>query len=457
MKLKKAIAAVLSVVVLICCISLPAEAAVFVTNFDIQCKAAYLVNLDTDNVVFEKNADEKMYPASLTKIMTYIVTVENVENIKNTKVIIDQEILNLLLGTDSSMSGLEYFVGETVTVYDLLNSLMIKSGNDAALLLADHVGGGSIQKFVDMMNEKAQQLGCSGTHFVNPHGLHDPDHYSTAHDIYKIMRYAQTLSDFNEITSTVTAYLSVDKDKNYPLNTTNKLIDSVNGGDYFYEFAKNGKTGTTDEAGYCLATTASNGGYTYMCVCLGAPAVNASGEEVEKNGAMIDSKALYEWAFENLELKTVVDEKKPVCEVPIELAWDQDTVQLVPQGSFSTILPKDVESSSIDITTSIPDSLTAPVIEGNVIGTAIVSYANQELCTVDLIAAETVERSRMLYFMESAKKVLQSRWMILAVSIVVILFVIYFIVTQMYNSKKKRNANIKAKKKRRSKKDHSSK
>ncbi len=435
---------------LVCCLSMSAAAAVFVTNFEIGSKAAYLVNLDTDNVVFEKNSDQKMFPASTTKIMTYIVTIENVEDIKNTKVLVDQEILDQLLGTGSSLSGLEYFVGETVTVYDLLNCLLIKSGNEAALLLANYVGGGSIQKFVDMMNEKAAQLGCEGTHFVNPHGLHDPDHYTTARDLYTIMRYAQTLPEFIEITSSTTAYLSVDADKNYPLITTNKLIDSVNGGDYFYEYAKNGKTGTTDEAGFCLCSTASNGGYTYMCICLGAPSVTASGEEVDVNGAMVDSKALYEWAFDNLELKTVVDEKKPVCEIPIELAWDQDTVQLVPQGSFSTILPKDVENSSIDITTNIPDSLTAPVIEGNVIGSAVVSYANQELCTVDLIAAETVERSRMLYFMESAKKILQSRWMILAVSIVVILFIIYIIVTQIYNNKKKRNAKLKAKKKRRS-------
>ena len=164
-----------------------------------------------------------------------------------------------------------------------------------------------------------------------------------------------------------------------------------------------------------------------MCIALGSPSVNAHGEEVETNGAMVDTKKLYEWAFANLELKTVVDEKKPMCEVPISLAWDQDTIQLVPQGSFSTILPSDVESSSMDVRTDIPDTLTAPVLEGNIIGTATVSYAGQELCTVNLIAAETVERSKMLYFLESAKKILRSRWMILAITIVVILFIIYTI------------------------------
>lgn len=449
MRIKRFVAAFMTAVIMISVLTVTASAATFTANVDTTCRAVYMVNLDTGITVYDKNSTQKMYPASTTKIMTYIVTVENVSDVKNTKVIVDQDVLDELLGTGSSLSGLEYFVGQTVTVYDLLNCLMIKSGNDAALLLANHVGGGSVQKFIDMMNSKAQELGCKDTHFMNPHGLHDEDHYTTAQDLATIMQYAQTLPDFNEICGTVSTYISADSEKMYPLVTTNYLIDKVNGGDYFYEYCKGGKTGTTDEAGYCLCSTASNGGYTYMCIALGAPAVTSDGTEVESNGAMVDTKALYEWAFENLELKTVVDEKRPICEVPISLAWDRDTVQLVPQGSFSTILPSDIESSSIDIKTDVPDTLTAPVLEGNVIGTATVSYAGQELCSVNLIAAETVERSKMLYFLESAKKILHSRWMILAISIVVILFIIYIIITHIYNSKKKKNREMKNRKKRR--------
>ncbi len=452
MRMKRFAAAFIAAAVMIVSLTVSASAAVFMPDVDTTCKAVYMINLDTGIVVYEKNSTEKVFPASTTKIMTYIVTVENVPDVKNTKVVVEQEVLDELLGTGSSLSGLENFVGQTVTVFDLLNCLMVKSGNDAALLLAHHVGNGSTQTFIDMMNQKAQELGCKNTHFVNPHGLHDPDHYTTAEDLATIMQYAQTLPDFNEICGTVSTYISADTEKNYPLITTNYLIDQVNGGDYYYEPCKGGKTGTTDEAGYCLCSTASNGGYTYMCIALGSPSVNAHGEEVETNGAMVDTKKLYEWAFANLELKTVVDEKKPMCEVPISLAWDQDTIQLVPQGSFSTILPSDVESSSMDVRTDIPDTLTAPVLEGNIIGTATVSYAGQELCTVNLIAAETVERSKMLYFLESAKKILRSRWMILAITIVVILFIIYIIITQIYNNKKKRNKAMKDRKKRRSSK-----
>lgn len=445
MNLKRVTAFAIALVITFCCFALNADAAMFSADVETQAKAIYMLNLDTDTVVFEKNSTEKMYPASTTKIMTYIVTVENVSDLKGTKVVVDDKVLSELDGTGSSVSGLEYFVGESVTVYDLLNCLMIKSGNDAAMLLANYIGDGSIQNFVDLMNAKAEELGCKNTHFMNPHGLHDEQHYTTAEDLAIITRYAQTLPEFNEISNTVSAYISVDKEQEYPLITTNYMIDETRGGDYYYQYAKGIKTGTTDEAGYCLVSTASYGGYTYMCVVLGAPSVDKDGNEVEDNGAMIDSKALYQWAFNNLELKSVIDEETPVCEIPIELAWNQDTLLLVPQGGYSTILPKDIENSSIDIATEIPESITAPVIEGTVIGKANISYANQELTTVNLIAGETVERSNMLYFLDSAKKVLQSQWMILAIMVVCVLFIFYIIITIVYNSKKKKNRKMKNK------------
>lgn len=443
MNFKRGISILTVLALMISCFSMTASAAAFNIDFETTSKSLYLVNMDTDTVVYQNNAQEKMYPASTTKIMTYIVTVENVGDLKSTRVLVDDEVLSQLEGTGSSLSGLEAYSGEYVTVYDLLECLMIKSGNDAALLLANYVGDGSVQKFVDMMNDKAEELGCKNTHFMNPHGLHDDNHYTTAEDLVTMTRYALTLPEFSEISNSVTAYLTVDENKEYPLVTTNYMIDETRGGSYYYQYAKGIKTGTTDEAGYCLVSTASKDGYTYMCVALGAPSVNSEGEEVETNGAMVDSKALYEWAFGSLENKSVITEETIVCEVPVELAWDQDFVHLVPQTGYSTILPNDIESSSIDIVTDVPDSLTAPVLEGTVIGTATVSYANQELTTVNLVAEETVERSQMLYFLDKMKQIIQSKWMILSIIIVVVLFIIYAIITVVYNSKRKKKKNSK--------------
>ena len=451
MVFKRAAALVLSLLIVLSCVLISADAATFTVNEKLSASTVYLLNLDTDTVVVDINSDKKVFPASTTKIMTYIVTVEQIEDIKGTKVMIKQEVLDKLIGTGSSVSGLQTFVDKEVTVYDLLAALMIKSGNDAAMVLADHIGGGSIQKFVDLMNAKANELGCVNTHFMNPHGLHDEDHYTTAQDLALISRYAMTLPEFNEIVNTTTAYLSIDKDKEYPLITTNYLIDETRGGDLYYPYAKGIKTGTTDEAGYCLVSTASHNGYTYMAVVLGAPCVDKNGKEIETNGAMQDTITLYNWAFDNLELKTVINEQTPVCEIPIELAWNQDKLLLIPQGSFSSILPKDVESSSIDIVTSIPESITAPVTEGDVIGTATISYANQELTTVNLIASETIELSKMMYFMDYAKKILKSKGMMIAVCVVAVLLVFYIILTLAYNKKKMKNRKMKEKKRRKRK------
>ena len=158
--------------------------------------------------------------------MTYIVVYENVEDPDNTTVTISEKIRDELLGTGSSLSGIQ--VGDILTVKQLLYCMMIPSGNDAALALADFVGGGDVQKFVDMMNEKAAELGCTNTHFMNPHGLHDDEHYTTARDLAIITQYAMMLPDFMDITNTTNIYYKPyggpDAEEKRLLVTTNRLI-----------------------------------------------------------------------------------------------------------------------------------------------------------------------------------------------------------------------------------------
>ena len=176
-----------------------------------QSDSILLVNMDSGQTVFEKDADSKRYPASTTKIMTYIIVVENIEDLDNTRVPIKEEVLAQLEGTGSSLANLEDHIGETMSVIDLLYSMMVPSGNDASVVLADYVGGGNIDSFVDMMNKKAEELGCENTHFENPEGLHDENHYTTARDMYKIATYALTLPKFSEITNTTTYYCEGDE------------------------------------------------------------------------------------------------------------------------------------------------------------------------------------------------------------------------------------------------------
>lgn len=414
-----------------------ASAISYSIDFDINSKSVYLVNLDTGISVYEKDKDKKCYPASTTKIMTYIIVTENIKDLDNTKVTVKQSILNRLNGTGSSTAGL--IGGETLTVTQLLNCLMIPSGNDAALVLADYVGGGSITNFVKMMNKKAKELGCENTHFMNPHGLHDPDHYTTASDLAKITEYAMTLPKFTEITSTtVSDCLGEDR----PLITTNSLIDEVRGGDYFYKYATGTKTGCTgDDSGYCLVSTAVYESYSYLCVTLGAD-YSKNGEQLE-NGAMKDAKNLFRWAFTSLQLTTVIDEKTIVDEVNINFAWGKDRLKLSPATSYSTILPSDIKASSIDKVYHLPESVNAPVKAGDKIGTVTLKYANNELATVDLVAAETIDQSDLLVAMDGISKVVSNPWFIVCASLLVLLVIIYIIILTIYSKRCRNRRKVK--------------
>ena len=419
--------------------ALSVQAAEFQTGFQTESKSIYLENLDTGIVVYTKEPDARRYPASTTKIMTYIITVENVKDLKNTFVTIKEKTLKLLEGTGSSVAGLE--ADEKLSVYQLLNCLMIPSGNDAALVLADYIGGGSIQKFVGMMNEKAEELGCTGTHFSNPHGLNDPNHYTTVSDMAKITKYALKMPEFEEISNT--SYSECLGEDRY-LITTNYMIDENRGGSYYYPYAKGIKTGSTgNDSGYCLVSTAEKNSFTYLCIAYGAKYEDEETGEYYENGAMTDSKKLYEWAFDDLEMKTVIDKNELVKEIGLKFAWNRDSIQLSPKESYSTILPTDVKMSSIDRVYDIPESIDAPVKAGDKVGTVTLSYADQELGTVDLVVSETVERSELLIAMDAVKKIVTSLWFMIAVGVVILFFLGYIVLAVVYNHKKRNRRPVK--------------
>ncbi len=444
--MKKKIAALFSVLLILCTVLTPVktQAAVFNIDFPINSEAIELVNLDSGTTVYEKNPNEKREPASLTKIMTYIVTVENVKDLQGTKVTVTKKVLDELLGTGSSMAGIQ--VGDVATVYQLLNCMMVPSGNDAALTLADYVGGGNVSKFVDMMNQKAKELGCTGTHFTNPHGLHDPNHYTTAADLVKISRYAMSLPYFMDICSQLYYdYKPVggpNASQTTTLSTTNRMLISSDE-DYYYRYAKGIKTGHTDESGYCLVSSASADGYSYLCVALGAPSIDKNGNDINTHGEMVDSKKLYKWALTSLELKNIVGPNDTLGEVDLKYAWNKDKLSVKASTGYSAMLPKGVATSSVIITKSLPKSVSAPIKKGQVVGTATLSYANEKLATINLVASESVERSELLHTTDAIKVILSSPWFIVIAAIVVLLLAVYIVLAVVYNRRRKNLRKVK--------------
>ena len=418
-----------------------AGAVTFSNDVKTKSEAILLVSMDNGQTVFEKNADKKMYPASTTKIMTYIVAYENIEDIENTRVLVKKEIIDKLLGTGSSMAFLSDHIGQEVTVTDLLYSLMVPSGNDAALVLADYVGNGNIQSFVDLMNAKAQEIGCENTHFSNPDGLHDNDHYTTARDILKITNYALRLPNFKKISDTVSYTCEGD---DTPLKTTNLLIDGNS--EYYYTYAEGIKTGTTDQAGRCLVTTASADGQSYILVLLGAPYREGVQEEYYN---FLDAAALFRWCLTSLELTTVKTTETPICETKVKYAMGRDKVTLVPEKDLVTILPKNRTGDSIVMETEVPGELEAPLTTEQVVGTASVYYVDtatgerQLIETVNLLPSEPVDRSAFAATLEVAGEIFRSYWFIIIIALILIIVLIYIIAAKVHRSRKRKNRDVK--------------
>ena len=430
-----------------CCVVIScipnASAATFTIDFEPESEGVVLVNLDTNTTVYEKNADERLEPASITKIMTYVVVCDHVEDLENTKTTVSENINRELTGTGSSMSGV--ITGEELSILELLNLMMVPSGNDAALVLAEYVGGGDWHTFVDMMNEQAEELGCEDTHFANPHGLHDEQHYTTPRDMVKITQYALNLPYFTEITDQLYYTLRATNKSAEPrtVYSTNLMLNqNLNGGEYYYPYTKGIKTGSHDQAGYCLVSMAVKGGYSYLCVAMGCPYYTSSGEK-NHHGEMLDTKKLYQWAFENLKMTSVVQQGDPQGEVGLEYAWNRDTLLVEAAQNFNTILPSSVKPSSIVVTTDLPKSIEAPVEKGQKIGTATLSYAGQALTTIDLVASESVERSNLLHTLSQVQQVITSKWFILIIGVILTLLVIYIIIAVIYNRKRRNLKKVK--------------
>ena len=400
-------------------------------------EAVLLVYSDKDTIVYEKNANKKLFPASLTKIMTAVIVLEKIKDLDTVKITAKESVLRLLDGTDSSHADI--VTGETLTMRQLLYCLLVQSANDAAVIIADYLGEGDINKFIKMMNDKAKQLNCTTTNFMNPHGLHDTEHYTTANDMYKITKYAMTLPAFSEICAT-TRYTIPETTKNdeRTLVTTNYLLDRVNGGDYYYEYAKGIKTGYTDESGRCLVSNATKDGYNYLLITMGA-------FDDDDNYSFIDAIDIYEWVFSTLKLKTIIDEKTPTGEVKVDLSWDKEFVTVIPKQSFTALIPAQVDATSIIVELTLPDSIPAPVKAGDKLGTAKLYLADEFLGEIDLIASESIEQSKILAFLNSLNSIISSSLAKIFICILIFLIVAYIIFNIIINRSKKKKTYKKVK------------
>lgn len=423
-----------NIICVICCVVLLFSIFIISTNavtFNCDVKtysdSIYMVNLDSGVPVFEKNADERKSPAGLVKIMVFIIASEYYEDYDK-KINIKEDIIDYLHSESMTVSGLDDHGGDDLSVKDILYNLIMTTGNDSALVLCDDIVGAETQKFVDMMNEKAKEIGLENTNFTNVTGVDDKDQYSTCKDLYQIVKYAQTLPLFSKIANTTTYYLGDDED---PIVTTNYLIDSARGGDYFYLYATGIKNSATFGSGRCLASTGVYEGYSYMIIALDAPFEPDDIDDEE--WCMVEAADLYRWAFLNLKFVTQITTETPVCEQKVIYASNKESILLVPENDLNIVVPADYAESDITITPDNTDPVIAPISKGQFITTATVLYKGEPFKQINLLAQEDVTVSPMMYTTDIIKSVLTSGWFLIAVAIIVVLFIVYVFISQKYS------------------------
>lgn len=352
-------------------------------DLNITAGAAVLIDSKTGKILYDKNADKKMYPASTTKIMTAILTIENCE--LNELVVVPYEAI-AIIPSGYAIAALQ--VGEQLTVSQLLQVMMVYSANDAANVLAYHISG-SIENFAILMNDKISELGLTNTHFTNPSGKHDVNHYTTANDLAKLMQYCMTNDTFRSYAGLKHCNIpATNKYDQRVFSNTNELITASN---YFYEYAIAGKTGYTSEAKNCLVSVANKNGLELISVILsvGIYSDNTSAKFVE-------TKLLFEYGFENYMIRKLRDSDSSIEQIEISNGTkDTRNLDLLLVNDINVLINQSDLNTDFSPEVTIDDNLKAPISQGQIVGK--VNYTIDDITySVDLKASHNVEKSNFL-------------------------------------------------------------
>ena len=411
---------------------------------DIQSRVAIVMDRNTGEVFYSKSANQLVYPASTTKIMTVLLAVEAIEDgrVSMYDSVTAGESMTYDLRDDGSTAGI--VVGETMTLENLLYCAMLSSANEACNVIGEYIGG-SLPDFIQRMNQRAEELGCTNTHFANTHGLPDTNHYTTANDYSLIVRECCNHDLFMQICST-THYDVPATNMNgaRSLNNSNALIssESIYGSKYLYSRASGIKTGYTSDAGYCLVSTASNNDdinddepvIELLACVFGGFSYDEGGSNHYTN--FEDTITLYDWVFENFSYQAVLNSFDLVTTVPVRMGADADSVSLSPEGAVSALLPNDFDFSKVKRDYTVYDYeegyLTAPIESGKILGEVTVSAGDEVFGTVKLVAANGIELSRLQYLRSEIESTLSSRPVRITAIVLLVLLLVYVILVLRY-------------------------
>lgn len=407
----------------------------FAEEIELTAKAAILVEMESGQVLYEKNADMRWAPASTTKIMTAIVALENADI--NTKMKASSNAINSI-PRDYGIAGIR--TGEELTLNDLLHFVLITSANEASNVIAENISG-SIQGFVDLMNKEAERLGLKNTHFTNTYGLDDDDHYSSARDLSIMAREAMKFPVFREIVGKKVVPLpdtnlrKSNQWDNWHIESTNKLLNSTS---QYYERVTGIKTGYTGKAGRCLVFSAINSeGLELVGVILGTETYDILFKE---------SQELLEYGYKNFKYQTLASTGEYFGRYEVVDAVDNIPVDIQISGEVTHLLPVSPEKLQQTVTTkeTLDIPFVAPISKGQVLGTKTWYYNGEEIGTVQLIAMNDIEKTMAAKIRDKITELVNDkklRLIVISIAVLIFVFIVLRIVLKGISRRRKRYYN----------------
>lgn len=365
---------------------------------ELELDSDYFLLIDPDNhqIIMEQGADELIYPASMTKMMTLIVALEHIDDDEQ-MLTLDNEVFQGLYEANASLAGFSY--NEQVSVKDCLYGLFLPSGAECTRALAIKAAG-SETEFVELMNEKAKQLGMNNTHFVNTTGLHHKDHVTTLNDLLILMQYALKNETFYEIFTT-REYIATSGTKHKELKMNSTLFKRINKDDA--NMILGGKTGYTNPAGLCLASLASKDDRNLILITAHAPVSSTPYH-------LIDAVKTYNYVYENMHKINLCELNDAIIEVDVMFTLPEVTTVLYPETSPQLTFSKEVTQDEFTLEIQLKESIEAPLHPNDILGQMSIYHQGELLDTVNLITHDTIELSKLSVFLYEAEIFIQTYW-----------------------------------------------
>lgn len=388
----------------------------FGVELEINSQNAILYNLDENKVLYEKQSDEVIPIASLTKIMTAIVTVEHVTSL-NEKVTINASDLKGLAEANASVAG--FSIGETVTIRDLLYGLLLPSGADAAQTLT-RVVANSREKFVALMNQKASEMGLVNTHFENETGLDSENHHSTVREVAAMFQYALHNEELKKILTSQRYTMSDGK-----FSVMSTLTKNINRYQLPLDYILGGKTGTTDHAGLCLASIAQAGGVNYMLITVRAPYDKTNPYN------FYDARTIYDYFIENYEKKNVIEKEDILLTLETDYA-KEEKVDFKAEDEISKLVPRTYQKEDLVVQYDGVNTIPFHTKVGTKLGTANAFYDGEFILSKDIILTNDLHLDFGKYIKGHILEIIA-----IFIAIAVILILCYHILKKRTKKRKK--------------------